>query len=104
MAFKQGKDYAVDGGTIILITAATVEQTGMRAGATYDFVATGGTALCRWGAGDATIADGGFDFAVPPGVVVSAICQTGDTAINVIEAESGSSATAVLAISRPRPA
>ena len=96
-------NYVVGGGLLILLGATTVEQTGLLPGHEYDFVATGGTALCRWGAGDASIADAGFDFSVPPGAVVRARCPTGVTAINVIEAEAGSTATAVLTVGRVAP-
>ena len=97
---SQSASYYIDGGVIVLITSATVEQTGMVAGRTYEFVAIDGGALCRWGADDASIADGGFDFAVPKnGNAIRAVCPAGDTAINVIESDGGSVATAVLCIS-----
>ena len=88
-----------DQGKLILITAASVEQTGFLVGRDYCFVARGGMALCRWGDDDAVIADDGFDFALglntPPLIV-----RATQTALNVIEGESGSSATAVLAVAR----
>jgi hypothetical protein len=102
----EGSKYATDGGLLVLVGAATVEQTGMKPGRTYEFVMSdtnGVTALCRWGADDASIADGGFDFAVPSGAVVRAVCPTGDSAINVIEAEAGATATAALLISEVSP-
>jgi len=91
-------DYAVDGGLLVLIGAATVEQTGLLPGETYVFLASD-PCLCRWGAGDASIADGGFGFAVGPNPVV-VVCPTGVTAVNVIELSAASAATAALAISR----
>lgn len=100
MSSPAGSSYAAGGGLLVLLGASTVEQTGMLPGHVYEFVSTGGTALCRWGASDAAIADGGFDFSVPPGAVVRARCPTGTTAINIIEAEAGSTATAVVTIAR----
>lgn len=99
MAEANRLDYFAQGGLLILIGAATVEQTGMLPGQLYEFVATD-PCLCRWGADDASIADAGFDFAVPAGAVIRAFCPTGDTAINVIEASDASAATAVLLISK----
>ena len=64
-------------------TATTAEQTGMKPGATYEFTCTA-ACVARWGADDASAADGGFDFAVPTGAVVRSVCPTGDTAINII--------------------
>lgn len=97
-------DYVADAGLVVLLGAATVEQTGMLPGHWYEFVSTGGTAVCRWGADDASAADAGFDFSVPPGAVVRSQCPTGVTAINIIEAEAGSTATAVVTIARLRAA
>lgn len=99
MAQPNRLDYFPQGGLLVLITAATVEQTGMLPGALYEFVASD-PCLCRWGADNATIADGGFDFAVPAGAVIRAYCPVGDTAINVIEATSASDGAATLLISR----
>ncbi len=97
-----GSLYAKDSGKLVLITAATVEQTGLTAGRTYEFVASW-PCVCRWGADDASIADGGFDFAIPAGGTVRAICPSGDSAINVIEASSESNAAATLLISEVGP-
>lgn len=96
---SKSASYAIDGGDIVLLGAATVEQTGLVAGRTYEFVVVGGLALFRWGADDASIADGGFDFAVPEGAVVRSVCPDGDTAINVIEGDGSSTATAAVFIS-----
>lgn len=88
-----------DQGKLVLITAATVEKAGLVIGRDYHFVARGAMALCRWGSGDAGIADNEFDFAVGENsgpVIVRAV----QTIINVIEADSSSAATAVLAIGR----
>lgn len=93
--------YKRDAGLLVLLGAATVEQTGMVAGRVYEFAAQGGGALVRWGAGDATIADGGFDFLVPGGGVVRSTCPAGVTAVNIIESDAGSIATAVVCISEP---
>lgn len=93
--------YKRAGGLLVLLGAATVEQTGMVAGRTYEFVTagdSGDTALVRWGADDASIADGGFDFAVPVGAVIRSVCPAGVTAVNIIEAEAGTSATAAVLI------
>ena len=100
MSRRESTKYVADSGLVVLLGAATVEQTGMVAGQVYEFTSTGGTAICRWGADDASAADGGFDFAVPPGAVVRAICPSGDSAINIIEAEAGSTATAVVTITK----
>lgn len=96
----KNNQYFLSGGILVLIGATSVEDTNFKAGETYDFTATGGTALCKWGPDNATIADGGFDFAVPPGAVVRATCPTGISALNVIEGEAGSTATAVLVAGR----
>lgn len=98
MAYEQGSTYEALGGKVILIGAASVEETGLEPGATYDFVATGGTALCRWDTTAAAAADGSFTFACPPGAVVRVRNPANNTLLNVIEAEAGSTATAVLAV------
>jgi hypothetical protein len=99
-----GAQYFALGGMIVAIGATTVEQTGFVPGGTYELKAVGGLALCRWGAGDASAADGGFDFAVGPGTTgLIVVCPEETTAMNVIEAETGSTATATLAISRIKP-
>jgi len=100
MAFKEGTTYEPLGGFVVLITAASVEQTALEAGETYDFVAVGGTALCRWDTTAAAAADGSFTFAVPPGTVVLVKNPANNTLLNVIEAETGSTATAALLISK----
>jgi hypothetical protein len=100
---QAGFNYAVDGGLIVALGATTVEQTGMLPGHTYQFSvsdANGVTALARWGADDASAADAGFDFAIPSGAIIEAVCPTGVTAINIIEAEAGASATAQVLIAR----
>lgn len=89
--------YAALGGQVILITAASVEQTGFVKGRTYEFAAIGGMALVRNDTSAAAASDGGFDFAVPDGAVVRFVAR--DTIFNVIEADASSTATAVLAIS-----
>jgi len=90
--------YERDGGLLVLVGAATVEQTGMTAGRTYEFVAHDAAALVRWGAGDASIADGGFDFCVPQNAAIRSVCPASVTAVNVIEANAASVATATLTI------
>lgn len=99
MAEANRLDYFADSGLLILIGAATVEQTGFKPGQLYEFVATD-PCLCRWGAADAAIADAGFDFAVPAGAAIRAFCPAGDTALNVIEASSASAGSATLLVSR----
>ena len=90
--------YRQGGGLLVLLGAATVEQTGLVIGRTYEFVAIDGGALCRWGADDAAIADGGFDFAVPKnGGPVRSVATA--VAINIIESDAASIATAVVLIS-----
>jgi hypothetical protein len=99
MAFIEGSDYVPEGGLLVALGAATVEQTGMLPGHTYEFVASA-PALARWGADDASIADGGFDFTLPANTPVRSICPAGDTAINIIEANADSSANATVTIAR----
>ncbi len=103
---SQSASYVAAGGLLVLLGAATVEQTGLVAGRTYEFTVSsagtagaGGGALARWGASDASIADGGFDFAIPSGSAIRSVCPAGITAINIIEAEGGTVATAVVLIS-----
>lgn len=100
MAKFEGPEFVQGGGLNIAIGATTVEQTGIVPGATYMFVARLGAACVAWGADDATVADGGFDFAVPVDGVVFAQAPEGITAVNVIEAEDGSDADAVLLVAR----
>ncbi len=91
--------YGVDQGLLILVTDTTVEETGVNAGELYEFVSSW-PALVRWGADDASIADGGFDFCVPAGQAIRARVPNGDTALNVIElsAESHASATMLMSL------
>ena len=96
-------NYVAGGGLIVALGATTVEQTGMLPGWLYEFTTMGGHALMRWGASDASAADAGFDFAVSPGGVVRAVCPTNITAINIIEADAQSVATAQVAIARLYP-
>lgn len=100
MAYKEGSTYEPLGGVSVVISDASVEQTGLEPGASYDFVATGGTALCRWDTTAATAADGGYTFAVPPGTVVRVRNPADNTLLNVIEAEAGSTATAILTFAK----
>ena len=97
--------YKIGGGMIIALGATTVEQTGFIAGRTYEFTVScagtagaGSTALVKWGGDNATIADAGFDFAVPQGTLVRAVCPASTTACNVIEAEAGTVATATVVV------
>ena len=91
-------------GLVVLITAASVEETGMEGGAEYEMSAIGGIALCRWDTTAAAASDGGFTFVVAPGMPKRIKCPTGNTLLNVIEASADSSATAVLVISKVLPA
>jgi hypothetical protein len=91
--------YKASGGLLVALGASTVEQTGIVAGRTYEFQSTGGSALVRWGAADAVTADGGFDFAVCRNNPIRAVAPAGVTAVNIIEAEASSAATAVVLIS-----
>ena len=99
MPFIEGSTYVAEGGLLVALGAATVEQTGMLPGHTYEFVASA-PALARWGADDASSADGGFDFVIPANTPVRAVCPAGDTAINIIEANADSSANATVHIAR----
>jgi hypothetical protein len=96
-----GRNFVALAGKLVLLGAVSVEQTGFIKGRTYAFVAVGGTALVRWDTTAATIADGGFDFAVPPGETVYAVAR--DTLVNIIEAEAGSTATAAVLIGEVGP-
>lgn len=98
--YKQG------GGKIVALGATTVEQTGLIAGHTYEFTVScagsdgaGSAALARWGASDAAASDGSFDFAIPFGHTVRAVCPAGISAINIIESDAGTVATAQVLIS-----
>ena len=85
-------------GMHVLLGATTVEQTGITAGHLYEFTANGGSALVRWGAGDAATADAGFDFCVPQNGLVRAYAPAGTTAVNIIEANAISDALATVTI------
>lgn len=95
-----GKDYVALAGKVVLIGAASVEQTGMLPGVEYEFVAIDGPCVCRWDTTDAAPADGSFTFAVVEGSPVRSTCPAGNTLLNVEEATSASVATAVLLISQ----
>jgi hypothetical protein len=94
---SESGDYLIGAGLYVLITAASVEQTGFIAGRTYEAAANGGGALVKFGTDAATIADGGFDFAVPGGAVVRFIMQ--DTLLNVIEMDASSQTSASVTFS-----
>jgi hypothetical protein len=94
------EEYAALGGINVLITAASVEQTGLVPGAVYEFTAVDGTACCRWDTTAATSADGGFTFVVGKGETKRVRNPAGNTLLNVIESDAGSVATAVLLITR----
>ncbi len=90
-------EYVAGSGKLILITAASVEQTGFIVGRTYEAVANGGGAAVKIGTNAATIADGGFDFVVPAGSRMRFVAQ--DTLYNVIELDADSATAATLGIS-----
>ena len=90
-------------GKIVAITAASVEQTALVGGVTYEFTAFGGVALCRWDTTAATIADDGFTFAVAPGSPVRIQNPDGNTLLNVIEGSADSGGAAVLTICEVMP-
>jgi len=98
------KTYKALQGLHVLITAASVEQTGLTPGALYEFTAVGGTALCRWDTTAAVMGDAGFTFAVSPGESVRARCPVGNTLLNVIEGSADSATNAALCISEIVPA
>ena len=91
--------YKALGGLHILITAASVEQTGIIPGATYECVAFGGAAACRWDTTAAVMGDAGFTFVVPEGVRMRVQAPADNTLINVIEASADSSTNAALTMS-----
>jgi len=92
------EEYQAIGGFVVLLGATSVEQTGLEAGRVYEFSVTGGTALCRWDTTAAAASDGSFTFAVVPNTYLRVKCPIANTLLNVIEAETGSTATAVLTL------
>jgi hypothetical protein len=94
------ESYEALGGLHVLITAASVEQTGFVAGAVYEFVAFGAAAACRWDTTAAVMADAGFTFVVPEGQRMRVQNPAGNTLLNVIEASADASANAALTITR----
>ena len=102
MSFNN-ESYEPLGGINVLITAASVEQTGLEPGALYEFTAIGGMACCRWDTTAATAADGGFTFCVVPGESKRVRNPSPNTLLNVIESDAGSIATATLLITRVDP-
>lgn len=96
----QNESFEALGGINVLITAASVEQTGMESGALYEMSAVDGGACCRWDTTAATSADGGFTFFVPKGGTLRIRNPSGNTLLNVIESDVGSVGTAVLIITK----
>lgn len=92
------EEYQALGGFIVLLSDTGIEQTGLEAGRVYEFTVTGGTALCRWDTTTAIVADAGFTFVVVPGQYLRVKCPIGNTLLNIIELETGSTATAVLTL------
>lgn len=101
---EQSESYAPLGGLVVLIGAASVEQTGLNPGAVYEFTAVNGAAVCRWDTTDAAPSDAGFTFFVAEGEVKRVRNPSGNTLLNVEEANSVSDAAAVLLISEVLPA
>ena len=99
----QETTYKALGGQVVLITASSVEQTGLLPGALYEMTAVGGHALCRWDTTAAAATDGSFTFAVSPGNPVRVRCPAGNTLLNVIEASADSAAAATLILSEIVP-
>ena len=97
------EEYEPLGGFVILVGATGVEQTGLTAGALYEFVATW-PCVCRWDTTDAAPTDGAFTFAVPANHPIRVRCPTGNTLLNVEEASAESHASAALFLSVVRPA
>ena len=92
--------YVEGGALLVLITVASVEQAGLVPGRTYEALAIGAGALVKYGTDAATIADGGFDWAVSKnGPPMRFVMPAGVTLINVIESDDTSSASAILLIS-----
>lgn len=91
------------GGIHILITAASVEQTGLVGGAYYEFVAHGAAAACRWDTTAAAMADAGFTFVIAEGESKIVKNPAGNTLINVIEAGADASTNAALTMTRVFP-
>lgn len=87
-----------DEGIVIAITAGSISEDRFVIGRTYMFAAQGGMALMRWGGGNASAADGGFDFAVPDGGVVIVKCPR--TNGEITEGDTSSAATAAVYIAR----
>jgi len=89
------------GGFIVLLGAASIEQTGLTVGRTYQLTVVGGVALVRWDTDAAVASDGNFDFAVVPGQIVEVVARS--TMLNIIELDASSTATAAVAISEVGP-
>jgi hypothetical protein len=98
----QFEAYEALGGNHVLIDIA-VEVTGLVPGAVYEFDAIGGGAVCRWDTTSAAATDGAFTFAVTPGSSKRVKNPLGNTLLNVIQANSDSTATASLLITRVLP-
>jgi hypothetical protein len=75
-AASQSNKYVALGGQVILLGAASVEQSGFVAGRTYEFTVIGGCALVRNDTTAAVASDGGFDFAVPEGAVIRHVARS----------------------------
>ena len=99
MAGHSTLTYKPDAGLEVLVTATTVEETGVNAGELYEFVSTD-PCLVRWGTDDASAADAGFDFCVPANFPIRARVPNGITAVNIIEASTASAATAACFLSQ----
>lgn len=102
---KHGALYFEDanGGIKVAVGATTVEITSLLPGRRYMVVHSAGGdaavtqsggAVVRWGADDASSANGGFDFAIPAGGIV--LVRAPGTTANVIEMDNTSAATAAL--------
>ena len=100
---QDNESYAALGGLVILIGDASVEQTGLLPGATYEFHAVDASCVCRWDTTDAAPADGSFTFFVGEGETKRVRNPAGNTLLNVEEADAGSVATAVLLMARVNP-
>jgi hypothetical protein len=100
---EQNESYAALGGLVVLIGATSVEQTGLLPGATYEFYAVDGSAVCRWDTTAAAASDAGFTFFVGEGETKRVKNPAANTLLNVIESDAGSEAGAVLLIARVDP-
>ena len=88
--------FVAAGGLVAVISDADVEQTGFKIGSYYRLTAGEAGGVGRWGATEATAADGGFDFALAPNESIVVVATA--AALSIKEFSSASASTALLFI------